>query len=466
MLRSSASSTSFILARCTHAPQLPSLRTQPVFSPCLCFHPAWLRPQALGEIKSSFFAVHPRLKPLLNLASTLHPSPCGRALYEVHATVEVPSQSQGGIASFREGCAACSVKAVVGYSESSDLPTRATTSSYVRGTLRQAHYAAFRLAMRLMEMGFTVERIKVEAELSNVGVPVTDCDAAALSPHSYFECQCKLWLARTSDFDALIALLQPHGARLSRHSLWHAPGSLLDRYVSLRLYDLGRDAALVRMDDLVSDLEGAGYFVVRNTRKYVVYDSRPFQRARDARCARPVDAEAPVLHREQPPPYVGAQPHVESGARATSSTGRCASTAPASSAASTSAASACVASATAAALGSHLRDVLVRSSVWVPTHPLRSADVTALVAALRAEALAGRVRVAEKGPAECPTVIYHHGEAVEPWTLPLLLARGIVTVEPLGAAPVVLATPLPKFFEDVDGGNGIVELCYRCRGLL
>ena len=87
--------------------------------------------------------------------------------------------------------------------------------------------------------------LQVESTFSNSGVPRTDAEAAALSPHNYFEFHWKLRLPEGYDHDALVALVTPHAARLSRSALRKVANGFEHRFVTMRLYDIGRDGALV-----------------------------------------------------------------------------------------------------------------------------------------------------------------------------------------------------------------------------
>lgn len=89
-------------------------------------------------------------------------------------------------------------------------------------------------------MGFAVERTKLEAAFSNPGVPVTDEAAFQLSPHVYFEFHHKLRLPPNFDGEALRQLVTSHGARLSRSALKRLDCGTQHRFVTLRLYNVGR----------------------------------------------------------------------------------------------------------------------------------------------------------------------------------------------------------------------------------
>ena len=144
------------------------------------------------------------------------------------------------------------------------------TASYVKGTLPEVHVAAFRLSQRLVSMGFSVSRVKIESTFSNPGVPRTDAEAAALSPHNYFEFHWKLRLPSAYDHAALAALVGAHGARLSRSALRHLGEGFHHRFVTLRLYDMGRDSAARRLEALSGALEEAEYELGTIIREYAV----------------------------------------------------------------------------------------------------------------------------------------------------------------------------------------------------
>ena len=99
-----------------------------------CFLPDGC-PHTLGELRDSFYAIHPRVKPLLELASRLRSPSCygtleaNAGLFELHVTVRTPSLEQGGVSSFREACERVAVKAVLIENEGGDEPTQVMTAS-------------------------------------------------------------------------------------------------------------------------------------------------------------------------------------------------------------------------------------------------------------------------------------------------------------------------------------------------
>lgn len=61
-------------------------------------------------------------------------------------------------------------------------------------TLKGVQLEAFQLAQKISKNNFTITRVKVEAMMSNAGVPQTDEDVKLHSPENYFEFHIKVFL--------------------------------------------------------------------------------------------------------------------------------------------------------------------------------------------------------------------------------------------------------------------------------
>lgn len=489
-----------------------------------CFQPEG-HGKTLGELGESLAYVQPRVRPLLELAAMLRtPLAYGtlersRGLFELHVSVRTPSEPEGGVPTFREACGLLGVKAVVIDNEGGATPRQLMTASYTQGSLRDALTAAFVLARRLSALGFCVLRTKVEAGFHNPGVPATDAEAAALSPHNYFEVHWKLRLPRGgAELPALARLAAAHGARLSRSALKRASSGgeggvgHEQRFVTLRLYDCGRERAAERVRRLTDELAEHGYHVLTTIREYAVYDSnvamdagwidapgptaRPGGRASGAAPQTPAGAArdaagklgadalatahepfgAVTVHsgrasaeaRGRVPPrgsQLDASAGRADGATATAAVARTA--APPRGAAGGPAAEASATAATEA-LGD-----LVRGALWHRAHPARGWDPSQLLGALLAEVGAGRASVAwepERGGAAALTGadggagrggarlgLFHYKQSVKHWTPALLLARGLLLRQD-GRHATLVGTPFPKFFELGRDGVSLAEL--------
>ena len=154
-------------------------------------------------------------------------------------------------------------------------PSQPMTAAYHRGELAsvmnevESHHEA------LVEGGFSVIRVKLEAVATNEGVPISDEEAASF-PDAYFEFHAKLRLAElTSSLDALRTLCLAHGAHLSHNDRKvDVERGSRDRFVTLRVRKSGRARAAAAFEALVVVLKEASYEVVGVKREFTVYDSR------------------------------------------------------------------------------------------------------------------------------------------------------------------------------------------------
>lgn len=191
--------------------------------------------------------------------------------FEAHVTVEAADPADRE--RFRELCAELCVKSVLIELPAGTTPTQPMTGSYHRGTVQAAAAEVVAVARRLRAAGFAVTRVKLEAVATNDGVPDADADAAAFPPGCYFEFHVKLALPADADPDALRAVCDRFGARLSRNAFKSSADGRSERFVTLRVYGAGRRTAFARLAELEAALGDAGFAVVNRQREYSVFDS-------------------------------------------------------------------------------------------------------------------------------------------------------------------------------------------------
>jgi len=144
-------------------------------------------------------------------------------------------------------------------------------------TLRAVRRRADDVVGRLRGDGFTVTRIKIEAEPSHVGVPRTDAQARGHGPARYFEHHVKLVLPADVDESALVALVRPHGAHLSRNARRVRADGRVERFVTQRCRGVGdrtaARAARALVDVLSAPTTACGPVSIACVeREFVVYD--------------------------------------------------------------------------------------------------------------------------------------------------------------------------------------------------
>lgn len=191
-------------------------------------------------------------------------------IFEIHVTVEnvdVESQEK-----FRNLCGELSCKAVMIELPSGQVPKQLMTASYHSGTLRTVIKDAFKLAQKIAHAGFKVTRVKVEAMISNKGVPESEEEALKLPKTNYFEFHYKV-LVNATQVELLTELCKNNAAKLSANAFKKLNNESEYRFVTVRMYATGRERAKARFDKVMDVLKENGFQIASSMREYAVYDS-------------------------------------------------------------------------------------------------------------------------------------------------------------------------------------------------
>ena len=165
------------------------------------------------------------------------------------------------------------LKPVVIENASGENSKQIMTASHHVGTLPDVHVAAFRISQELAKRAYEISRIKIEALMSNRGVPISDEEAKLLSPENYFEFHIKLRLPCDFDHDLLKRLAAAHDAHLPRNPIQSMPDGWQKRFVNLRMCGIGRVSALLKLNACTDSLQSNGFLIDRVIREYSVSDS-------------------------------------------------------------------------------------------------------------------------------------------------------------------------------------------------
>ncbi|WNG54514.1 hypothetical protein F0U59_06720 [Archangium gephyra] len=191
--------------------------------------------------------------------------------FEAHITVA--ARSEDDLRRFRAFCDMASVKCIFIELGRGAEPFQPMTASYHHGTLPHALEEARAMARALAAEGFDVKRLKLEALGKNRDIPEDDATARA-QPANYFEFHVKVLLpSGLTDLDALRARCETHGAHLSRNARKVREDGASERFVTLRVYGLGRANAEARFSALLDDLAATGLKLTQRMREWTVYDS-------------------------------------------------------------------------------------------------------------------------------------------------------------------------------------------------
>ncbi len=253
--------------------------------------------RTLSELNESRFAANVN-KPYFELACKLR-ARCYEGLFEgnphcmcviaLSVAVHVTCSGGPGVAAFKELCGKLGCKSILIELPKGDVCIRfcaaracanmqhahqMMTSSYHRGEFQAVQNIAFELTRELARSGFEISRTKIEAMCSSAGVPQTDDEAMTVSASNYFEFHAKLRLNPGVDSSALDQLCVAHEAHLSRNAFKMLDKGIVERFVTQRMYKVGRETALNRFAKCVEDLESLRHVIVLSKqREYTVYDS-------------------------------------------------------------------------------------------------------------------------------------------------------------------------------------------------
>jgi hypothetical protein len=193
-----------------------------------------------------------------------------RGNFEVHLTVP----ASGRLDAFRAWCEDERCKCVrIVLARGAQVEQPMATWQRGQTVLPDVLAEATERARNLARAGFSVVRVKVEADPSNDDVPATD-DVALLRPScNYFEHHVKLRRAVAAGRELLLRACLDHAAHLSRNA-WREPAEgFEERFVTLRSYRMGRRASEQRLHRLLAALEAAGERIIEVESEYTVHDS-------------------------------------------------------------------------------------------------------------------------------------------------------------------------------------------------
>ncbi|PZG95255.1 hypothetical protein C1I97_27230 [Streptomyces sp. NTH33] len=141
-----------------------------------------------------------------------------------------------------------------------------------QGSLAGQLATARQWSKRLLDDGFRVVRVKIEAAPWNDEVPKTDAEATDLPEGCYFEHHVKLVLSGELEVAAVRTLAVPHSAHVSRNARRASADGRHERFVTQRCRGVGRAEAGRRLDALLRALAEAGHTAVEVEEEFVVHD--------------------------------------------------------------------------------------------------------------------------------------------------------------------------------------------------
>jgi len=195
----------------------------------------------------------------------------GSGTFEAHVTVQ--ADDLAARERFRALCDELGVKCVLIELPAGQTRSQPMTSTYHRGELAEVVAEVAGLARALRQGGFAVVRLKLEAVVTNEGIPQDDDQAQGFPAGNYFEFHVKVTLTPGADLEPLRQLCKRHAAHLSSNALKREVDGRAERFVTLRVYGAGRHRAEQVFEGLMAELQSAGYALSNRLREYTIYDS-------------------------------------------------------------------------------------------------------------------------------------------------------------------------------------------------
>lgn len=191
-------------------------------------------------------------------------------LFEIHVTIAATSEQR--LATFRSVCTQHHCKAIVIALDPS-IPIQPMTCSRVTGTFDDAWCRAEAIRVNLEAANLYVTRVKIEAAPWNSHVPQTDASVEHQHGSAYFEYHAKLLLSTNAIPMALTDVCQAFGAHLSRYVLKQRNDGGTERFVTLRVAQIGRTGFAAQAEILEQALRDAGVPILTTVTEYCMYDS-------------------------------------------------------------------------------------------------------------------------------------------------------------------------------------------------
>lgn len=233
---------------------------------------AWLPDgyrKTLAEMAGNKAYANMRQRPYVELGGLLR-GHTDVGAFEAHVTVAAGDAAH--VERFTNACDELGIKSVVIELPRGETRSQPMTASYHHGSLQAVLAEVHAIARSLAAREFEVTRVKLEAVGKNPMTPQTD-EAARAAPNNYFEFHVKLLLGPGDALATIEDVCLRHSAHLSSNARKLRDDGLAERFVTQRVYAVGRPNAEVQFAALLEDLRPLGLRYGQRIREYTVYDS-------------------------------------------------------------------------------------------------------------------------------------------------------------------------------------------------
>ncbi len=190
--------------------------------------------------------------------------------FESHITIKLNNKM--ALNNFQKLCQELQVKCLL-----IELPIEVNnfqpmTSLYHRGNFEKVFNEVTSIAQRIMNNGFQVIRVKIEALITNISVPITNEEAQKF-PNNYFEFHVLVELSSQEEMERLKRICEKHQAHLSQNAFKKSLNGLNQHFVTMRLYQTGRKMAKTQFLLLLNELRKENFRLSNQLQEYIVYDN-------------------------------------------------------------------------------------------------------------------------------------------------------------------------------------------------
>lgn len=198
-----------------------------------------------------------------------------QGFFEAHITLKNTLDLQN-TEKFEKFCINNSIKPIFIELERGNTPKQIMTSSLHEGNFEQIKEDVKNLAAKMEDQNYEVIRLKIEAHPNNTGIPSTTSDILENQKANYFEAHYKILLPFSSSSDSkqeLISLCENYQAHLSKNAFKKREDNFEERFVTQRIYKVGKKEAYQSFDKLQNALEKANYQIDKKIVEYCVFDT-------------------------------------------------------------------------------------------------------------------------------------------------------------------------------------------------
>lgn len=190
--------------------------------------------------------------------------------FESHITIELNNKM--ALTKFQTLCQQLQVKCLL-----IELPIKVNnfqpmTSLYHKGSFEKVFNEVTSMAQRIMNNGFQVVRVKIEALITNFGIPITEEEAKKF-PTNYFEFHVLVELSSQEEMEKLKIICEKHQAHLSQNAFKKSLKGLNQHFVTMRLYETGKNTAKAQFAVLLNELRKEDFRLSNQLQEYIVYDN-------------------------------------------------------------------------------------------------------------------------------------------------------------------------------------------------